>query len=566
MSYPLTKSVNTTTYVKSDQSELLAPFQHIPTKVQSHLDKLRSYKNTAEEEMLSGQNKLYFLEVIEKPNLVKIGDTHRLVETRNKETIMNASLHRTRPVTWVLAEKWDDSVFRDKKFHKFLTDKGYVRELNDEGGESEWFFITLEQALKELEEFIDKPIFKIAELRPAQLYLRDLVNKAIAEGYLGINAGFCVRVGKTLISLTNSADQDWMPVYLGKNLTSQTSAENDNALFGVVPEMLTQSIHGDNEEDLEDDEISEKVKTIIANIEAENVNNRKIFFFVDEVDDQSHTEKSRAVITPVIEYFKEKDMFGAIETMSGTRIHRGMKVLNDIIKDPKLIKELSLEYYEMQILQPERTCKRNYRHLSFYSDDASGLTNISDAMKNHVEGHKSLSTAMKYLLGTNHLELYENENCPHWFIKIVTQSKSNITAFTRYLKRNNSTIENKKYHFQPITGDFTSNKEAEKYCNGIIDKHSDKIVVFITQGMATTSFSVPIIGNSALFTDGEISANDIQGLHRSATWLEGKDECNMTVITTNDSKEHKFDDIFEYETKIARTRVDKQIVMRIVNL
>jgi hypothetical protein len=60
-----------------------------------------------------------------------------------------------------------------------------------------------------------------------------------------------------------------------------------------------------------------------------------------------------------------------------------------------------------------------------------------------------------------------------------------------------------------------------------------------------------------VFTDNELTADDTQALHRSATWGEGKTDCNMVVVTTNDSKEYLFDDIFEDEIKIAKTRGEK---------
>ena len=118
-------------------------------------------------------------------------------------------------------------------------------------------------------------------------------------------------------------------------------------------------------------------------------------------------------------------------------------------------------------------------------------------------------------------------------------------------------IENKEYHFEPINGDVTSAKEAQDYCKDIIKAYPNKTCVFITQGMATTSFSVLSIGNGVVFTDNELTADDVQALHRGATWTEGKDECNMVVVTTNDSMEHSFDDIFEDEIKIAKTREEK---------
>lgn len=519
------------------------------TEFQTHLQELKNYKTP---NFLDGVNKLYFLEVNEKPNLVKIGDTHREVETRNDETIINAALH-IKNRTWVVADKWDGSSFRDKSFHKFLEKKGYKRELNNKKTKSEWFYITIEKALEELTEFIRKPVYKIVELRPAQHYLLSRLQKTIDEGNQYINAGFCVRVGKTIISLTLSARNNWMPIYIGKNLTSQSSAEKDNGDYNIVPEMLTQSLHGVDE--LEDGELSKRTQQIIDNINEANINNKPLIFFVDEVDDASHTIRSRAIITPVVEYFKEQGQFACIITMSGTRIYRGEKILKELTDGT--IKELSLEYYEMQILQPDTTCRREFRHINFYSEKAEGLVNISTAMKNKDHGHKSLATFIKKILGTNNFEIKIDENFPHWFMKFSTVGKSNANELVKYLNRNCSTIENKEYLFVPINGDVTTSKEAEEYCKSIIKTNLDKICVFITQGMATTSFSVVGIGNSVIFTDNELTADDIQAGHRSVTWAEGKVHGNIIVVTTNDSKEHTFDDIFEDETKIAETREEK---------
>jgi hypothetical protein len=523
------------------------------TTVAAHLARL---KNFTAPDILDGVNKLYFLEVLEKPNMVKVGDTHRDVELRNQETMTNASLHRKNKneVMYVEATKWDDSSFRDKQFHAHLRKKGYKFEKNDQGNDSEWVIgATVEQLYVELADFIRKPVFKTAQLRPAQLYVLGLLQDAHKQGHQYINAGLCVRVGKTIISLTDAAKHQWMPVYIGKNLTSQSSAETDNAEYGIVPEMLTQSLHGVDE--LEEGELSKRTKQIINNIDTANTANKSVIFFVDEVDDASHTKRSRDIITPVVEHYKENGLFACIVTMSGTRIHRGEKILKELTTSP--IKEISLEYYEMQILQPDRTCKRNFRHISFYSEKAEGLVNISDAMKNKDNGHKSLATCITKLLGTNNFNFTVNEEFPHWFMKFSTVGKNNARALVRYLNRNCSKIENKDFFFQVINGDVTSSKEAQEFCKTVINSHLGKTCVFITQGMATTSFSVVSIGNSVVFTDNELTADDTQALHRSATWGEGKDECNMIVVTTNDSKEYSFDDIFEDETKIAKDRSDK---------
>jgi len=517
-------------------------------------------------------NKIYFLQVEEKP-FPKVGDTNRDVEERNRETMTNAALHRkkgTKPF-YVVAQKYDGTTFRDKEFHAFLRKQGYKFELNDQGNESEWVesdadgnIPTVEQLLVELEKFIAKPITKSVNFRPAQNYILEKEQEAINEGYVFTNADYCMRSGKTLTSLETAKNNDWMPVYLGKNLTSQNSAEEDNKEFGVVTHMTTESLHGADGEVLEDGEVSAKVKKIIESIDSKNKLNQKLAFYVDEVDDSSHTRKSRDVIVPVIKHYMEQGLFGYAKTMTGTRSYRGLKILEELSRLYKdvhgvdaPIKELSLAYYEMQILQPETTCNRNYRHISFYSENVDGLVNISDAMKNKEHGHKSLASVIEKLLGTNNFDIVTNENFPHWFIKFATVGKGNANAFVRYLNRNHSTIENKEFVFAAINGDVTTAKQAQDYCKKIIALNVGKTCVFISQGMATTSFSVTSIGNSVVFTDNEITADDTQALHRSATWVDSKTDCNMIVVTTNDSMEHSFDDIFEDETKLATTRGEK---------
>lgn len=524
-----------------------------------HIKQLKNFKTS---DYLHGVNKLYFLEVEEKLGMIKVGDTHRDVELRNQETMTNASLHRkkgTKP-TWVIAKKWDDSVYRDKEFHAFLRKKGYQFDTNNQDNDSEWVLnVTIEQLLTELAEFTSKPEYKAVELRSAQHYLLEQLQEAVDDGHQYINAGFCVRVGKTIISLSLAANNNWMPIYIGKNLTSQASATADNAEYGIVPEMATVSING-SDYNLEDGDSAITARAI-KKIDETNTLNKKLVFFVDEVDDASHTKKSRSSITAIVNHYKQQHKFALIVTMSGTRVHRGEKVLKDLTDGP--IKSLALEYYEMQILQPEVTCKRNFRHISYYTN-SNTLVNISDAMKNKNSGHKSIATCVANLLGTNKFELSINENFPHWFIKFATSGKSKANDFAKYLNRNYSEIENRKFYYHAINGDSTTAAESQEYCKNIIKNQEGKTCVFITQGMATTSFSVSSIGNSAVFTDNELGSDDIQALHRSATWTEGKVDCNMIVVTTNDSSEIAFDDIFEEETKLAKTKEDKTQMLRIL--
>jgi hypothetical protein len=320
-------------------------------------------------------------------------------------------------------------------------------------------------------------------------------------------------------------------------------------------------LHGPDDKELTDGEVSDKVKKIIESIVSKNKLNQQLAFYVDEADDGSHTKKSCDVIEAVVEHYKNTGQFAFFKAMTGTRSHLGMKILNRVADGP--VEELSLAYWEMQILQEETTCIRNYRNISFYTEDASGLSSISDAMKNKNHGHKSLATAIVGLLSTNNFDLYENEDYPHWFIKFATGGDVEGTAkLVKYLNKTCSTIEGVGYHYQAINGLTTSNREAETFCNRIIEANPGKKVVFITQGMATTSFSVTEILNSVVFSDNPITADDVQALHRSATWTEGKPECNMIRVTTNASTDFDWDSPFEQETKDAKDRDSKIMLDR----
>ena len=94
--------------------------------------------------------------------------------------------------------------------------------------------------------------------------------------------------------------------------------------------------------------------------------------------------------------------------------------------------------------------------------------------------------------------------------QIPNPGKSNVKKLVSMGNKLYPIIDGKKVHFR-LDGDFTTNRASQEYCKGIEEKHSDKTVVFITQGIATTSFSrVPI--QHPVFTDNELTADDIQSL------------------------------------------------------
>jgi len=512
-------------------------------------------------------NKIYFLQVHEKVRngipLSKVGDTVREVEERNSETILNASLHRSNKVTYWKAEKADGTLFRDKKLHKFLEDKGYERELNDNGNKSEWFYdLSYKIFITLFEEFINKKPRKPYKLRKAQKHLSKKILEAFKTvKYLNLNA--CVRVGKTILSQDTAKQLNMMPCYIGKNLTSQSSARKTFEDIDIVESMCTISIHGEEKE--VEEGYTKKVKRIISEIEKENILNQRILFFVDEVDDASHTILARKTMKPVIQYFKDNDLFGGFITMTGTRAHRGLKVLNDVKdKDDKLV-EIELPYYEMQQIQPETTCQRDFTSVTIYNENENApLSNISGAMKT-APGRESIAKSIISLFEDNSFNIKYNDNFPNIFIKISTIGKSNATSLVSLLNKKYSVVKGTEYKYVNINGNTTTSREAEEYCEKIINKNKDKKIVFITQGMATTSFSIESIGTAIVFTDNEMTADDVQGIHRSCTFAPGKTNTNLILITTNDSKELQFDDPFEDELKKAYDKESTREIYKSIN-
>jgi hypothetical protein len=577
---------------KDKQKPFVNPFK----KDEQHIKDLQKRSKNVVDPLI-GVTKIYFLETLEKTafysdprnmgktksfdslakvgkRLIKVGDTFRLVKERNDETLTNASLHRDY-VSSTLAIKEDGTVFRDYDFHAFLEDKEYERELNDNGSKSEFFFFdSVEQLEKEYEEFTAKKFTQQVVLRTVQHYGLDLLAEATDAGYTKINFGSCMRSGKTIISLTHAKRNNCMPVYIGKNLTSQSSAEADNNRYGIVEHMATVSINGQDEE-LDDSEITKIAEKAIASIDCANeVMNQNIILYIDECDDSSHTEKSRKIIKQVAKHYYEKGMLFQVIPMTGTRKERGLKILNELDFMSGKNKDLAIEYWEMQILQPEDTVQRNFITISYFQEYAEGLVNISEALKNHDEGHTSIATFVEAFLrkgskySTKKTDVY---NAPHYFFKFCVGGKSNdgykkrMEALVDTFNDTLSVIGNKEYLFQPIWGGVTKSSEAQKFCKGIIEKNPGKIVVFVSFGMATTSFSVSGIGTSVVFSDNALGADDVQALHRAATWHKGKEWCNMVHVTTSEGTDLMLNDVYEAELPDGGPKEKQPIFKEILN-
>lgn len=381
-------------------------------------------------------------------------------------------------------------------------------------------------------------------LRPGQEKLKREVITAYQEGYRYINMDTCVRVGKSILSLDIAKTLGMHAVYIGKNLTSQSSVLKEQDTFNIVQSMSVCSLHGNNEES--------KFNRIVENIDNTNIFELPVVFFVDEVDDQSHTERSISTLKKVIKHYKDVNAFGALITMTGTRAHRGMKVLNRVKDASDKTKETSIAYYELQKLQPEVTVKRNFFGVTVFAQSTE-LSNISQSMKSNPGRETLAETITNVISHENKFGISFNESFPHVFVKVCSIGKDNANKLVDAMNKKHTIINNKLHFFANINGSFTRSSSAEEYCEKIISENPDARVVFISQGMATTSFSVKSIGTTLVMSDNEMSADDIQALHRSCTFAEGKEDANLVYLTTNDSNELRLDEIFESEIKPVDT-------------
>lgn len=97
-----------------------------------------------------------------------------------------------------------------------------------------------------------------------------------------------------------------------------------------------------------------------------------------------------------------------------------------------------------------------------------------------------------------------------------------FTSLTNKAQKNfveaaNSWGDSRKIEFFTINGDETFTRYAEDYANLIIAMHPDKHVVFVTNNMASRSFSVPKLANGIMMVNAPGAAASEQKFNRLTT-------------------------------------------------
>ena len=480
-------------------------------------------------------NTIYLAEVIEKPGMVKVGDTERAVKTRIKEWALTGGLHLIREPIEIEATDYKNEIFRDKELHKRLTKKGFKRQDNYKGHPSEWFECTTDDVIEIISELKKKPVSKKLTLRIKQKFLIDKIQEKWNNTNL-INVEAATRIGKTISLLQFAYNNNLTPVWVGKELTATSSGEKDHLDFFKDKPFSTVSLHKDFKE-------FDKLK-----------NFKDILLIVDESDSQSHTNNSIEKIKII---YQNYDVKGII-TMSATRSHRGLKILNRIKKDLNLTKEpeeLRIPYYMTQEVDSDTTLKRD---IAIYNISAKEtLVDISTALTNDKLTQEVVDFFIKYGLSEDDYKL--QEKAPHIYVYLGVGSKSKLTRFCKILRR-----KVKDHKVLEIFGEITSNKKAEIYVEESISK-SKKPIIMVTNGMAATSFSIKGIGRTIVFGD-TIDARRYQAMHRSTTYLDSFSEkkAQMFFISSLDGDyTNTYIDPLAYECNLKSTPKSKENTIQV---
>ena len=352
---------------------------------------------------------------------------------------------------------------------------------------------------------VDKPlrIFSIQNKQKTMYNFLDTYLKSGSPFYLNVDAA--TRIGKTLITLTAMKDNNVTPIWIGKNLTSHSSAIKDHKDFYLGEMNL--GIFSLN--------INTNIKTKFEVMIKDNDIIGDVVLIIDEVDDKTHTLPSSEGLKIVIDSIKNSALnFRGMITMSATRAHRGIKLIRNVAGTNVEINNFYLPYYQMQELDNITTVPRHMIMIGIVTKNKFSFENSVNKIN-----RKSLSNVAEFLLplfgDVKRYNMMLNKDAPHIFVKYQANTNNSILSLIDMLENKN---KNKNRIFFNMTGENTSNKEAEQNIKELEAKNIGKQIIIISKGMAATSFSVPTIGRTIIV--GDTNANSYQVLHRSTTYSE----------------------------------------------
>ena len=486
------------------------------------------------------KNEIYTLVVEEKPNLMKVGDTIRDVETRNNETTTNASLHKVKD----LCRHWDavnaaGDNFRDYRVHEVLEYQGYERELNDNGSKSEWFKdITLkivENAIKQVSGL--NRVYISVQLRPHQKSALSLMVKA--DKYFNL-LNLAPRFGKTYLILEYAQEMskkydNVVLVVASKSLSSNESFENDakNVKYDFVikssslfkkDEMITDSL-----EDVSD--------------------NANVILVTDEADIASHTKKSLAKLETI------KNKLNIIKqiSMSGTGIYKADKIIKGGATKENTFR-LNVNYTDL-LVNSENMVKRNFINIKMDMKINDEILNIRQSFSDSRTFPNLVKYIDNFLYRNSNVNIDEDSQCAMVFVN--TETNKNLKNFVREYE-----VAHPDVHVELVTtSDGHSNRTAQKNIKKIQNKVGNKKLVIFSRQMSSRSFSIPEIDTLLIMEDGLVSNASYQKMSRVLTQNKENTKEVGNIIRISFSDLNLAEEVFLVENE----SVESEMTLKIQN-
>jgi hypothetical protein len=460
--------------------------------------------------------------------------------------------------------------FGDKEFHKHLQKLGYEKTRE----EREWFYITVEDAERELIDYKNGvvKVKKYFSPRPHQAWVNQEILNRFDGSYTVIQPlNLCARFGKTLqaLSLFKESNLEVM-VVAGFWLAANESFINTvNERFDIASDIAV--IKPDYDEFKQAIDKGQRVLIDLSlHTEVDKVDQRllgalnvyKKLIYIDEADFGAWTSSSRDTANLFIE-----SGINLVCVATGTNIDRALIGSKGHIEPPITVSYLDLieaKRGEGYLFQPDGFCSDNPQEwMDTLKDvvdvaclnldigkelvdeleqlDETKLPNMSKIFSKrntHIQREIIKSLLVDNDFGSDVFGLYSTEygSIEHPAVMMfIPGTKADVNNLVKVGK----TIE-PNYNWIALHGDEYTNRTAEKVVKDAIKSGKEKTVI-ISCGMGSRSFSVPNIVAVINCKDGGSIGSAVQQASRCFTPGCGKEVGLVVNYSFNTHKTSSFE-------------------------
>ena len=479
-----------------------------------------------------------------KTPMLKIGDTtQETTDERIKQQDTTACAQ--------LLEKKGSyfTTFGDKEFHKHLQSLGYKKTRN----EREWFYITVEDAERELIDYRDGvvKVEKYFKPRPHQAYVNQEILSRF-ESYKGFGSfiqplNLCARFGKDLQKLSLFKDSGFeVMVSAGYWLGANESTINTiNERFDITSDIKV--IEPDYQQFVDSIGKGRVMIDLSLHTDTDKIDPRLIsalseytkLIYIDEADFGAWTPSSRKTVNLFVE-----SGVNLVCLATGTNIDRAMIGTRGHVVSPITVSYLDLieaKRGEGYLFQPGGFCDSDREVWMSRLSDIVDVSCVSlDAGEdlvdelNQLSDEKRPNMAKIFNSRNDHIQrqivknLLSNEEYGDDIFRLYSTEFSDIDhpAVMMFIPGKKSDINNfvkvgrrvaPHYNWIALHGDDYNNRVAEEKVKEIIKSGGGEKTVIVSCSMGSRSFSVPNIVAVINCKDGGSVGTAVQQASRCFT-------------------------------------------------